>query len=204
MVDIQINKFNNDLIEQKQTINIIDYVKEVNNRYYQIDIKFIDEFIELIYKDEYCIHHNLLQKYGISKMKGGTADIKKILNQNKFEENKDYIIEKIKSSAINSGCTHKINYYLRPKTFEMCLMRSLKTRQYAKYYILLGECIKYYNNYQNKLNEVYIIELKNKIIKQNNNITELKNKIIKKNNNISLLKDKIDFYDSFWQNKNFK
>ena len=81
MVDIEINKFNNDLIEQQQTINIIDYVKEVNNRYYQIDIKFIDEFIELVNKDDCCIHHNLLQKYGISKLKGGTADIRKILIQ---------------------------------------------------------------------------------------------------------------------------
>ena len=36
-------------------------------------------------------------------------------------------------------------------------MRSLKTREYAKYYLLLEECIKYFNNYQKELNNKYII-----------------------------------------------
>jgi hypothetical protein len=137
MVDIQINKFNNDLIEQQQTINIIDYVKEVNNRYYQIDIKFIDEFIELVNKDDCCIHHNLLQKYGISKLKGGTADIKKILIQNKFEENKNYTLRNVSESAPSGGCTHKIEYYLYPTSFKICLIRSKNTQIYARYYLLL-------------------------------------------------------------------
>ena len=122
MVDIEINKFNNDLIEQQYTINIIDYVKEVNNRYYQIDIKFIDEFIELVNKDDCCIHHNLLQKYGISKLKGGTADIKKILIQNKFEENKNYTLRNVSESAPSGGCTHKIEYYLYPTSFKICFI----------------------------------------------------------------------------------
>ena len=40
----------------------------------------------------------------------------------------------------------KNEYYLHPRAFKMCLMRSLKTK-YAKYYLLLEECIKYYNDY---------------------------------------------------------
>uniref|UniRef100_A0A6C0EC64 Uncharacterized protein n=1 Tax=viral metagenome TaxID=1070528 RepID=A0A6C0EC64_9ZZZZ len=39
-------------------------------------------------------------------------------------------------------------------------MRSLKTKIYAKYYLLLEECIKYYNDYQIELNKKYIIKLK--------------------------------------------
>ena len=39
----------NYLIETQININIIDFVKEIN-------ISFIDEFIELVSKNECCIH----------------------------------------------------------------------------------------------------------------------------------------------------
>ena len=55
-------------------------------------------------------------------------------------------------------------------------MWSLKTRKYAKYYLLLEKCIKYYNDYQNKLNYKYIIKLKNKIVDKDNKINQLINK----------------------------
>ena len=51
IIMIDIIKFNNDLIESKRNINIIDYVKEINKLSYNIDIDFIDEFIELVEKD---------------------------------------------------------------------------------------------------------------------------------------------------------
>lgn len=60
----------------KTIITIIDYVKAVNRLKYKIDIDFIDEFIELVNKDECCIHHNMLQKYGVSLLKGGSKDTK--------------------------------------------------------------------------------------------------------------------------------
>ena len=52
-------------------------------------------------------------------------------------------------------------------------MWSLKTRKYAKYYLLLEKCIKYYNDYQNKLNYKYIIKLKNKIVDKDDKIDQL-------------------------------
>ena len=39
-------------------INIIDFVKEINKFKYNIDISFIDEFLELVSKDE--INKNML------------------------------------------------------------------------------------------------------------------------------------------------
>ena len=99
MANIMMEKFNNQLLEEQRTINIINYVKEVNNLYYKIDISFIDEFINLVSKDECCIYHDKLQKY-------------------------------------------------------------------ANYYLLLEECIKYFNDYQNKLKEKYIIIYKNRIDEQ--------------------------------------
>jgi len=73
-----IQEYINYLIENQINVNIIDFVKEINKLKYNIDISFIDEFIELVSKDECCIHHNMLEKYNISNLKGGTGDIKKI------------------------------------------------------------------------------------------------------------------------------
>ena len=66
------------------------------------------------------------------------------------------------SESTFGGCTHKNEYYFHPNAFKLCLMRSLKTKKYAKYYILLEVCIKYYNDYQILLNKTYNIELKDK------------------------------------------
>ena len=210
---LEIETFNNILVEEQHLINIIDYIKEINNLYYKIEIDFINEFIELVSKDECCIHHEKLKKYGILKLDKGTTDIKNIIKQYELIENIDYIIEH-KSYASSSGCTHKINYYLHPGAFEICLMRAKNTKKYTKYYLLLSQCIRHYNNYQNKLKENFIIELKIKINNQNNNINNLQNLITEKDNNInnlqniiteknnklSFIKDKINFYDNFWKN----
>ena len=59
------------LVDYQVNINIIEFVKEINKIKYKIDISFIDEFIELVSKDDCCIHHNMLQKYGIYNLKSG-------------------------------------------------------------------------------------------------------------------------------------
>ncbi len=45
------------------------------------------------------------------------------------------------SHHLSSGTKYKNEYYLHLRAFKICLMRSLKTREYARYYILLEECI---------------------------------------------------------------
>ena len=54
---MQIQTFNQKLVDENVEINIIDYVKLLNNESYHIDISFIDDFINLVDKDECCIHH---------------------------------------------------------------------------------------------------------------------------------------------------
>jgi len=120
-----IEEFNNKLIERKQIINIIEYVKEVNKLKYNIDISFIDDFLELVGKDECCIHHNYLQKYGILTLKKGTSDVKQLLNQYKYELHNDYLIRNV-SDQVKSGTKYKNEYYLHPDSFKLCLMISLK------------------------------------------------------------------------------
>jgi len=154
-----IPEYNNYLVEFQQQVDIIEYVKNVNKIKYNIDIDFIDEFIELVSKDQCCIHHSLLQKYGILTLKEGTHHIKRILDQNSFKQNEDYILAKVGEFTDKGGRGNKNEYYLHPRAFKICLIRSLKTQAYANYYLLLEECIKYYNDYQNKLKEKYIIKL---------------------------------------------
>ena len=93
-------------------------VKEINKIKYNIDISFILLFVELVSKDECCIHHNMLQKYGISNLKGGTGDVKKILDQNKFIENDEYLLRNV-SEQHESGKKYKNEYYLHPESFKM-------------------------------------------------------------------------------------
>ena len=109
----------------------------------------------------------MLQKYGILSLKGTTNDIKRILEQNNFIDNEDYQLRNVAELRPQGGSSIKNKYYLHPRAFKICLIRSLKTKKYAKYYLLLEECIKYYNDYQNELKEKYIIKLKYKIKKKN-------------------------------------
>jgi hypothetical protein len=187
----EITKYNNSLVDSKTIINIIDYVKAINKLKYNIDIDFIDEFIELVDKDECCIHHEMLQKYGILNLKDGTHHIKRILDQYELKINEDFRLAKVGESK-RGGCTHKNEYFLHPRAFKICLMRSLKNKQYAKYYLLLEECIKYFNEYQIELNKRYNISLKEKIQEKDNKISNLEEKL---DNIISSNKELLNKHD---------
>ena len=41
----QIQEFNQQLIDDEIELTIIDYVKKINEQFYDIDISFIDEFL---------------------------------------------------------------------------------------------------------------------------------------------------------------
>ena len=130
---MQIQNFNQKLIDENVEINIIDYVKLLNNESYHIDISFIDDLLLLIDKDECCIHHKLLYKYGV--LSGYNAnDVKALLCQHGFLENESY--------KVNYGTfrSRKNIYYMTPDTFKYCLIRPKNTNKYAKYYILLEKC----------------------------------------------------------------
>ena len=182
----EITKYNNSLIDSKTIINIIDYVKAVNKLKYNIDIDFIDKFIELVDKDECCIHHKMLQEYGILGLNKGTTDIKRILEQYELEENQDYKLRKV-AELNKGGRGNKNEYFLHPRAFKICLMRSIKTKIYAKYYLLLEECIKYFNEYQIELNKKYIINLEDKIKENKNIIIQKDDKIDELDKNIKQL-----------------
>ena len=69
------------LLIENPKINIVDFAKQCNLLTKNIDISFIDEFLYLVKKNECCIHQELLIKYRVTSMTGGSGYIKsKILN----------------------------------------------------------------------------------------------------------------------------
>ena len=90
-----VNKYISYLIDNQNNVNIINFVKEINKLKYNIDISFIDEFIELVSKDECCIEHNMLVKYNVISLKGTTNDVKRLLEQNNFIEKEDYLLRNV-------------------------------------------------------------------------------------------------------------
>ena len=178
-----VQSYNEYLVTNKIQIHIIDYVKQINNKCFNIDISFIDEFIELVSKDECCIHHLLLKKYKVVKLNKGTTDINRLIKQYDFIQDEDFRL-RIVAESKSGGCTHKNDYYLHPRAFKMCLMRSLKTKVYARYYILLEESIKHYHDYQLLLQHNYVIKLKDKIKENKVIIQEKDNKIDELNNTV--------------------
>ena len=147
---MEIQKYNEDLILSNTDINILEYVKKLNDKFYNIDISFIDDFIELVDKDDFCIPHELIYKYGVLSERDA-HDVKRLLEQYNFLENEHYIV--YREDAVNlkgdqKGGIPQNKYLLHPNVFKKCLIRSLKIDKYADYYLLLEKVLKYYNEYQ--------------------------------------------------------
>jgi hypothetical protein len=172
-------EYNNHLVDNDIDINIINYVKEVNNLIYNIDISFIDNFLNLVEEDKICIPHEYLIKYGVITTEK-SSDIIRILNQFEPIENEDYRLLRnvAQQSKSSRGVKHTNEYTLHPRLFKLCLMRSKNTLKYSKYYLLLEECIKYYNDYKDKMKQTEINRLMNKLDKSHEDnkmiISELK------------------------------
>ena len=101
--------------------------------------KVLTEPVELVSKNECCIRHKMLEKYKVLKLTKGTNDVKIMLNQNNFIENKDYNFRNVPEVRKNRGSVIKNKYYLHPRAFKILrsIMRSKNKKEYAYYYILL-------------------------------------------------------------------
>ena len=87
-------EYNTYLVNNDIDINIINYVKEVNNFIYNIDISFIDNFLDLVEKDTICIPHEHLIKCGVITT-NRSNDIMVLLNQFEPIENEDYRLRNV-------------------------------------------------------------------------------------------------------------
>ena len=149
----QIQEFNQQLIDDEIELTIIDYVKKLNEQFYDIDISFIDEFIDLVDKDDFVIHHKLLKKYNVLNEDSDISHVLRLFKQYDLEEDQDFA-PLLGGFDDNASVKMKKTYYMSNNTFKLILMRNKNTRKYAQYFILLEKAIKYYNQNQiQKLNK---------------------------------------------------
>ena len=170
-----IQQFNEFLVKENIDLTIVEYVIELNEKFYDIDISFINEFMELIHKDKFIIHHNMLNKYGILKVDDNIGHVTRLFEQYDFKEDVEYI-------KVPSHSGRETTYFLKPDIFKILLIRTKNTRKYANYYIMLEKAIYYYEKYQNmKLS---------KTIHENNKFKLLKLKESQTLDNFLILYDK--------------
>jgi hypothetical protein len=189
-----IQEFNTYLINNLTKISLTKYFKKVHSKYYSNqDISFMDYFLELVDKqDEFCVNHEKLQEYKvINSIKSN--DVLKCIERNQLLENIDFltapcgVVKERHSRGGSNG--NKIEYNLKPKAFKLCLIRSINSRVYANYYLLLEEIFKYYTDYELglknekiRLKNEDIKKLLNKTKKQKCKITEMSEEIKKQTN----------------------
>jgi hypothetical protein len=153
--------YNKELIEEKKNPSIIEYVKALNEKFYKIDISFIDDFLKLVGTNECIIPHMMLEKYGVLKI-NTSGKVERLLKQLNLPDNL-YVLSNIGQNS-SLGRPAK-NYLLSPYAFKLCLMRSQNTRKYANYFLLLEDCVKYFNDFHLERNLMYRVSLK-RLVKQ--------------------------------------
>ena len=114
-----IQQFNEELVKNNEDITITEYITKVNDLFYKIEINFMNDLMEMVDKDECCIDHKLLVKYGITNLTAGSVDVKKIIDRNDGCLGSDY---KISELAYRDYYTHKIDYFLHPTFFKKNLL----------------------------------------------------------------------------------
>jgi hypothetical protein len=153
-----IAEYNDKLINDMIDINLIDYFKEVHNTFYKnINITFMEYFLEICDKDDkFIIDHHKLKKYKIITS-GRSNDIKECLNRLELVENIDFIVRNVpQQEDISRGIRIVKEYMLTPYAFKLCLIRSKNTKIYANYYLLLEKVFKYFNDYKIKYNKIIL------------------------------------------------
>ena len=162
--------YNKELITEKKNPSIIEYVKALNEKFYKIDISFIDDFLKLVGTNECIIPHMMLEKYGVLTIKDKKTNKEKttrvyelLEKQLKLSDNL-YLVTNV-CHQLPSGKKYKNEYLLSPYAFKLCLMRSQNTRKYANYFLLLEDCVKYFNDFHMERNLMYRVSLK-RLVKQ--------------------------------------
>ena len=114
-----IHNYNTFLVKNNIDINITDYIKVLNKKSFNIDINFIDDFLNCVDLNDCCINSNKLSKHNIS-----TTDIENIIKLHNLILNKDYKISTVHDiSGDGTYINYKV-YYLHPNVFKLCLLKN--------------------------------------------------------------------------------
>ena len=171
--------YNDYLIKNNKTnMTIVDYLKDINDRFYKIDISFMETFMDLIDRDDFCIPHEYLITYKVAAPGNTSKDIKKMLDSRGLEKDLDYRVGQESHPVPQGGFVKKNIYMLTPDAFKRCLQGSAITKVYSNYFLFTEKAIKYFFQYQMKVKDIKITSLENKldlILEQNNKLQETLN-----------------------------
>jgi uncharacterized protein YukE len=209
-----ITEFNIYLSDNLKNIKLNEYFNLIQSEFYSnLDISFMDYFLELTnHENEFIVDHIKLQEYGVINNVKTSKDIKTRLNSLFLIENEDYLVGNV-SHQLKSGKKYAKEYKLTPYAFKLCLIRSKNSKEYAKYYLLLEQVFKNYQEYQimyqtvllsgkdKKMDEMKaqideLLSHAKKTTEQNNNLKETVNNIKEQNDDlketINDLNDNVD------------
>ena len=187
-----INEFNVDLSNNQVRIKLNEYFKEIHTKFYpDLDISFMDYFLDLTKNEgEFIVDHQKLKEYGVLTTDNTSANIKKVLDRLFLVENEDYWVFQVeqplkgKKGGATSG---KNEYKLTPYAFKLCLIRSKNSKKYAKYYLLLEQVFKNYQDYQIMYQKVLLSGKDDKIDEMKKTIDKQSEKIDKQSTQIEEL-----------------
>jgi len=173
-----ITEFNTYLSDKLRNVKLNEYFTLIHSKFYKnVDISFMDYFLELCeHENEFIVDHIKLQEYGIiNTIKSST--IKQTLeNTALLIENEDYRVHNVMQplKGKRGGATSGFKEYkLTPYAFKLCLIRSKNSKEYAKYYLLLEQVFKNYQEYQIMYQKVLLSGKDDKIDKMQKDIDDL-------------------------------
>jgi hypothetical protein len=143
--------FNKELCSKMKEMTVHRYVEEMNEKFFHMDLSFMEENLEYVLKDGCCfIPHTKLWDMGVFK-KDTTSHIRKLLIEtHNFEQGKDFDCKTYKNK--NGGKPSK-KYFMTPDAYFLCLLRTKNTRKYADYFIMLQKAVLYHSMYHKELSE---------------------------------------------------
>ena len=174
-----IEDYNDYLVNGKILKTVVEYIENVNNRFWHYDMSFMSTFMSYVKRHDFCIPHTWLKEYGVVASLERSNDIKKCLDKNFLVEGKDYRLRHKAQPVPQGGFSTKNVYTLTPKAFKMCLIRSknIENQKYANYYLALEDAIVYYNEYQLALSQRYILIMENRVQMSEEGLTMLKHEL---------------------------
>ena len=118
-----IDDYNEYLINNDIDINVSDYIKEINSKFYNIDISFMDFFMSLVGNNDICIPHQKLIDYEVISKQNCSTRIKELIKEHDFKIKVDFLLSENREQRNGHGGHNKDEYTFTPKAFKICLMK---------------------------------------------------------------------------------
>lgn len=198
----QAQAFNDALVEKGTMLTVRSYLKHLNAEVFKQPIEdFVDDLLDLVIRDDFCIPHDRLVKYGVLAKHTKPGNIDRLLEQYGFEEGQDFDSTLSRNTG-GAGRPTKV-YRLCSEAFEHCLMRARNTDKYAKFYSLLRKCVTLYDKYQlamERRKNGHLAEQNTDLTAKNTNLetmlaemrAELRASSKKTDNKLDTMNDKLD------------